>query len=45
VFVQTIFFNDAACENHQSIYIKLQQVKVEWGISGGEGERETERAD
>ncbi len=45
MFVQTTLFNDAAYENHQIIYMKWQQVKVGWGISGGEGERETERAD
>ncbi len=40
--VQTTLFNDTAYENHQSIYIKWQQVKVEWGVSGREGERERE---
>jgi hypothetical protein len=43
VFVQITLFNDAAYENQQSIYIKWQQVKVGWGISRSEGERETER--
>jgi hypothetical protein len=28
--------------NHPSIYVKLQQVKPEWGVSG-EGERKKER--
>jgi hypothetical protein len=27
-------------EYHQRIYMKWQQVKVEWGIRGGEGEKE-----
>ncbi len=44
MFDQTTLFNDAAYENHQSIYMKWQQVKVEWGISV-ERERETDRAD
>jgi hypothetical protein len=35
-------FNYAACENHQTIYMKWQQVKVEWGIRGNEGESERE---
>jgi hypothetical protein len=43
MFVQTTLFNDAAAyENHWSIYIKWQQVKIEWGVSGREGERERE---
>jgi hypothetical protein len=42
VFIQTTLFNDAAYENHQSIYMKWQHVKVERGISRGEGERHRE---
>ncbi len=42
LFVKTTLFNDAACENRRSIYMKWQQVKIEWGVSWGEGKGERE---
>jgi hypothetical protein len=42
MFIQITLLNNAACENHQPIYMKWQQVKIEWGISGREGERDRE---
>ncbi len=42
MFIQITLFNDAAYENHQSIYMKWQQVNVEWGVSRREEERERE---
>ncbi len=42
MFVQTTLFNDASFDNHRSIYMKWQQVKIEWGVSGREGEGERE---
>jgi hypothetical protein len=43
MFVQITLFNDTACENQQTIYMKLSQVKVEWGINrrGREKDRES----
>jgi hypothetical protein len=39
-FVQSSLFNDAVHKINQTIYMKLQQVKIEWGVSGeGGGER------
>jgi hypothetical protein len=42
VFAQKTSYNDTACENQQIICLKWYQVKVEWGISGREGERDRE---
>jgi hypothetical protein len=42
MFIQITLFNDIDCENHQTIYIKWQQVKVEWGICRRGGERQRE---
>jgi hypothetical protein len=42
VFVQITLFNDAVYENQQSIYIKWQQAKIEWGISRSQEERDRE---
>ncbi len=42
MFVQTTLFCDATYKKHRSIYMKWQQVKMERGVSGREGEKERE---
>jgi hypothetical protein len=38
MLVQSSLFKDTVLQNHQSIYVKLQLVKTEWGASGREKE-------
>ncbi len=43
MFVQINLFNDADHTKSVSFYIKLRQVKTEWGVSGREGESERDK--
>jgi hypothetical protein len=39
-FVQISLFNDADHAKSSTFYIKQRQVKIEWGVSRREGEKE-----